>query len=224
MESILEQPAAHLPSVRTLDQTSLHLLPCGIQYDGRANIQGFFFLVDGQYQSPSTDSTTTATATTTTTITSETTTSGDVVAITSEATTTTVKTSTTTGSGPTPPEASFRGRSLKGTVMTVPEGYIGTIYKSTDNYPGQDGINSNNNTTNGKKNTKASQDMDMDEDEEYEAMLKGMQEERKVMRAEAQFREWMFWGHDDQPTARTDKVVRAMQWIDIANVLHQPHC
>ena len=55
-------------------------------------------------------------------------------------------------------------------------------------------------------------------------MLRGMQEERKTMRAQAQFKEFMIWGHDEQPSLTTDKVVQAMQWIDIAKVLHEPLC
>jgi hypothetical protein len=198
MESVLEQPAAHLQSsTKTLDQTSLHLLPCGIQHDGKANIHGFFFLVDGQYKAtqplPPADSTTIATTASTTGIPAE--------------------------SRSVPPEVSLRGRTLKGAVMTVPEGYIGTIYTPSE-LPGGGGAQSN-----GSSHAKASQeDMDMDEDQEYEAMLRGMQEERTVMRTKAQFKEWMFWGHDEVPTARTDKVVRAMQWIDIASVLHEPIC
>ncbi|KAF9912044.1 hypothetical protein EC991_000990 [Linnemannia zychae] len=222
MESVLEQPAAHLrSSTKTLDQTSLHLLPCGIQHDGKANIPSFFFLVNGQYKAPSDDATitsTTTTSTTTTTAVTEQVTNGDSVAITSLETTTTTSTSTPVEPESVPPEVSFRGRTLRGAVMTIPEGYIGTIYAPSE-LPGG-GVQRN---SNGHSYAKASQeDMDMDEDQEYEAMLRGMQEERKVMRTEAQFKEWMFWGHDDQPTAKTDKVVRAMQWIDIASVLHEP--
>ncbi|KAK3845790.1 MAG: ribonuclease H2, subunit C [Linnemannia gamsii] len=230
MESVLEQPAAHMQSsIKTFDQTSLHLLPCGIHHDGRANIPGFFFLVDGQYQStPAADTTassattTTSTTTAATTVISEEVTNGNIT-ISSESTTTAVTTSSTTAvpaaAGSVPPEVSLRGRTLKGTVMTVPEGYIGTIYTSSElTRGGAQGSNGNNHS-----NAKQEEDMDMDnDDEEYEAMLRGMQEERRVMKTEAQFKEWMFWGHDDQPTARTDKVVRAMQWIDIANVLHEP--
>ncbi|KAF9540621.1 Ribonuclease H2 subunit C [Mortierella hygrophila] len=198
-ESVLEQPAAHLhpSSLRTLDQTSLHLLPCGIQHDGKANIPGFFFLVDGTY--PSTLDHTSATTTTITTIT----TAAGVL----ESTTSIIA-----------PEVSFRGRTLKGTVMKVPAGYMGTIYNVAE----QKG-HTQDNTSNGAKPNQDMMDLE-DEDQEYEAMLKGMQEERKAMKTEAQFQEWTSWGHDDQPTARTDKVVRAMQWIDIANVLHEPLC
>ncbi|KAF9124044.1 hypothetical protein BGW39_008505 [Mortierella sp. 14UC] len=224
MESVLEQPAAHLQSsTRTLDQTSLHLLPCGIQHDGKANIPGFFLLVDGQYKAtaapPTANSTTTSTTTTTGSMISEQVTDGNSVAITSSETVTTTSVSKPAGSGSVPPEVSFRGRTLKGAVMTIPEGYIGTIYTPSE-LAGGGGAHGNGN---GHSHAKASQeDMDMDDDQEYEAMLREMREERKVMRTEAQFKEWMFWGHDDQPTARTDKVVRAMQWIDIAGVLHEP--
>ncbi|KAG0263653.1 hypothetical protein BGZ95_003751 [Linnemannia exigua] len=232
MESVLEQPAAHLQSsIKTLDQTSLHLLPCGIHHDGKANISGFFFLVDGQYQSTPavayttalSTSTTTSTTTTATAVISEQVTDGGV-AISSESTTTAITTSSTTAlpaaSGSVPPEVSFRGRTLKGAVMTVPEGYIGTIYTSSE-LAGRGGVQGSNG--NNHSNAKQEEDVDMDDDDqEYEAMLRGMQEERRVMKTKAQFKEWMFWGHDDMPTARTDKVVRAMQWIDIANVLHEP--
>ncbi|KAF9155517.1 hypothetical protein BG015_009598 [Linnemannia schmuckeri] len=225
-ESILEQPAAHLqPSLRTLNQTSLHLLPCGIQHDGKANIPGFFFLVDGKYPSIPIDASATALTTTTTSV-------SDIsanrsVSFTSETTTATITTATVLTNGTTTtaalalisiaPEVSFRGRTLKGTVMKVPAGYIGTIYKLAE----QKGERQCSTSYNG---TKPSLDMDLDEDQEYEAMLKGMQEERKTMATEAQFQEWTSWGHDDQPTASTDKVVRAMQWIDIANILHEPLC
>ncbi|KAF9335999.1 hypothetical protein BGZ91_010210 [Linnemannia elongata] len=231
-ESVLEQPAAHLhpSSLRTLDHTSLHLLPCGIQHDGKANIPGFFFLVDGTY--PSTLVHTSAATTTTTASELDISASGDV-SLTSETTTTTTTTSATVMTNCTAavttgtlesttslvsPEVSFRGRTLKGTVMKVPEGYIGTIYKLAEQ-KGQ----TQDNTSNSTKPSQDMMDMD-DEDLEYEAMLKGMQEERKAMKTEAQFREWTSWGHDEEPTARTDKVVRAMQWIDIANVLHEPLC
>ncbi|KAG0280543.1 Ribonuclease H2 subunit C [Linnemannia gamsii] len=215
-ESVLEQPAAHLhSSVKTLDQTSLHLLPCGIQHDGKANIPGFFFLVDGEYPSKTASLTSEVTSATSTSLLT-----GNAAVTT---TTTTTSTSTSTSTAPilesrsVPPEVSFRGRTLKGSVMTVPAGYIGTIYKPAEQGGEGQGSNSNN-------GLKPSQDMDLDDDQEYEAMLKGMQEERKAMKTEAQFTEWMSWGHDDQPTSRTDKVVRAMQWIDIAHVLHEPLC
>ncbi|KAG0323119.1 Ribonuclease H2 subunit C [Linnemannia gamsii] len=206
-ESVLEQPAAHLQSsVKTLDQTSLHLLPCGIQHDGKANIASFFFLVDGKYPS------TLADASVTTTV-SEVANTSSASALTGNATATVP----TLEAKSVAPEVSFRGRTLKGAVMTVPTGYIGTIYKPTEQ-GGEGRGNSSNN------DLKPSQDMDLDEDQEYEAMLKGMQEERRSMRTEAQFTEWTSWGHDDQPTSDTDKVVRAMRWIDIAHVLHEPLC
>ncbi|KAF9926691.1 hypothetical protein FBU30_003767 [Linnemannia zychae] len=232
MESVLEQPT--VPSVKILDQTSLHLLPCGIQHDGKANISTYFFLVDGQYPTATANSATATTATTNTTtaITAESSTTSTFTTCTTENTadenvlaTTTLSSETTTTtalaanlsteSKPVPPEISFRGRTLKGTIMSVPEGYIGTVYKPSELSPDTNHRNSRANT---------SVDMDLDEDQEYEAMLKGMQEERKTMRTEAHFKEWTSWGHDDEPTTRTDKVIRAMQWIDIASVLHDPLC
>ncbi|KAF9575950.1 hypothetical protein EC968_000912 [Mortierella alpina] len=230
METILEKPQLDLP-LKQLDQTSLHLLPCGIQHDGKANIPGFFFLVDGEYtstaalsksgDSPSSivvealevakESTTSATAEPTT------------IATTTTTTTTTTVSSTTASLGGTSieskpssaPETSFRGRTLKGTVVSVPEGYVGSIYRPVNPPVSQQSSNSS--------NSKSSA-MDMDEDDEYEAMLRGMQEERKTMKAQAQFKEFMIWGHDEQPSLTTDKVIRAMQWIDIAKVLHEPLC
>ncbi|KAF9980725.1 hypothetical protein BGZ75_008040 [Mortierella antarctica] len=237
METILEKPRSGLP-LKQLDQTSLHLLPCGIQHDGKANIPGFFFLVDGEYTSTSslskpadspssivvetldvaknstkptaTDSLTDSVSTTTATTTTTTTTSTTTASSTAES-----LAGTTTESKPSSvPETSFRGRTLKGTVVSVPEGYIGSIYKSVNTPSSQ-----HSNSSKSKGNA-----MDLDEDEEYEAMLRGMQEERKTMRAQAQFTEFMIWGHDEQPSLTTDKVVRAMQWIDIAKVLHEPLC
>jgi hypothetical protein len=93
-------------------------------------------------------------------------------------------------------------------VIPVPEGYVGTIYNSYDDAT--------------SKKLHNVMDTEMDEDQEYEAMLRGMQEERKILRSEAQFKEFMMWGHDEQPSLRTEKVVRAMQWFDIAKVLHAP--
>ncbi|KAF9996731.1 hypothetical protein BGZ80_000930 [Entomortierella chlamydospora] len=202
MESILEQPVAQLPTSKQLDQTSLHLLPCGIHHDGKANIPGFFFLVDGQYSSTTATASATITETTTKTTTKTTT----------ETTTETATTATTLVLNTVSPETSFRGRTLKGTVITVPQGYIGTIYKSYEHH--------------GNSNNNSSQEMDisMSEDQEYEEMLKGMQEERKSLVTDAQFKEFTMWGHDEQPTLRTEKVMRAMQWFDIAKVLHEPLC
>ncbi|KAF9360575.1 Ribonuclease H2 subunit C [Mortierella sp. AD094] len=188
MESILEQPVAPLPASKQLNQTSLHLLPCGIHHDGKANIPGFFFLVDGQYPS----ATATASATT-------------------EATTETATTTASTILNTVSPETSFRGRTLKGTVVPVPQGYIGTIYKSYEHHDNS-------------KNSAQEMDISIDADQEYEEMLKGMQEERKSLITEAQFKEFTMWGHDEQPTLRTEKVMRAMQWFDIAKVLHEPLC
>ncbi|KAF8932586.1 ribonuclease H2, subunit C [Dissophora ornata] len=223
MESVLEQPLADLPASRKLDHTSLHLLPCGIHHDGKANIPGFFFLVDGQYPSSaaepssatqissadkslqvsSTSPDTTETATE----------NGDTIKSTSAAAS--EASSTLTTKVPVAPETSFRGRTLKGTVIQVPEGYMGTVYKSYE-APKQHDSHSD-------KGSRGDE-MDMDEDGEYEAMLRSMQEERKVLRTEAQFKEFMMWGHDEQPSLRTEKVVRAMQWFDIAKILHEPLC
>ncbi|KAF8975357.1 hypothetical protein BGZ46_009185 [Entomortierella lignicola] len=202
MESILEQPVAPLSSEKQLDQTSLHLLPCAIHHDGKANIPGYFFLVNGQY------TTSVATATESVTVTN----TNSAEESTSIASTTTTTTITTSESNKIlPPETSFRGRTLKGTVIPVPSGYIGTIYKSFDNAQ-------KNNTT-----TEAT-DISMEQDQDYEEMLKSMQEERKSLVTDAQFKEFTMWGHDEQPTLRTEKVMRAMQWFDIAKILHQPLC
>ncbi|KAG0365101.1 hypothetical protein BGZ54_006866 [Gamsiella multidivaricata] len=143
-----------------------------------------------------TESTDTITGMTTTTVVSE---------------TTSTSTSTTAATTTSVPEVSFRGRTLKGTVIPVPEGYIGTIYKSYDAPAAAHAQKYN-----------RDEDEAMDEDQEYEAMLNGMQEERKALRTKAQFKEFMMWGHDEQPTLRSEKVVRAMQWFDIAKVLHEP--
>ncbi|KAF9175734.1 hypothetical protein BGX21_010109 [Mortierella sp. AD011] len=210
MESILEQPVAPLPTSKQLDQTSLHLLPCGIHHDGKANIPGFFFLVDGQYSS--TTATASATITETTTETTAETAAETATKTTTKTTTETSTTTTTLALNTASPETSFRGRTLKGVVVPVPQGYIGTIYKSYERH--------------GDSNNDSAQEMDisMSEDQEYEEMLKGMQEERKSLVTDAQFKEFTMWGHDEQPTLRTEKVMRAMQWFDIAKVLHEPLC
>lgn len=228
MESVLEQPVAPLSSSNQLDQTSIHLLPCGIQHDGKADIPSFFFLVDGLYPSdlaanssstPSTSSAPIASAAAA----AAAATAVENLHISSSVTTTATENSTDTTttiavtletSALIAPEVSFRGRTLKGTVVSVPEGYIGTVYKSFDHTP-QNGHN----TRGGGSVTDT-----MNEEQEYEAMLKGMQEERKTMKTQAQFNEFMMWGHDEQPTLRTEKVLRAMQWFDIAKVLHEPLC
>ncbi|KAF9206451.1 hypothetical protein BGZ49_002411 [Haplosporangium sp. Z 27] len=206
MESILEQPVAPLPSEKQLDRTSLHLLPCAIHHDGKANIPSYFFLVNGQYPT----SVTTATETVTVTNTDST---EESTSIASTSTTTTTTITTSESNKILPPETSFRGRTLKGTVIPVPSGYIGTIYKSFDN------AQKNNTTTEAMDIS-----MEQDQDQDYEEMLKSMQEERKSLVTDAQFKEFTMWGHDEQPTLRTEKVMRAMQWFDIAKVLHQPLC
>ncbi|GJJ71895.1 ribonuclease H2 subunit C [Entomortierella parvispora] len=223
MESILEQASSH---TKVLDHTSLHLLPCGIQHDGPANIPGFFFLVDGQY--PSSSSTSTSTTTTTATTTTESTentsmTIDATVQATTIATTESLSSSSTTSvsdhTAQSTPETSFRGRTLKATVLQVPQGYIGSLYQPYDAAP------SSSTTSSGNSAMDLDQDPDQDDEErEYEAMLRGMQEERKTLRTTHQFNEFSIWGHDDAPTPKNDKVLKAMQWIDIANVLHQPVC
>jgi hypothetical protein len=210
MESVLEQPVAPLSSTNQLDQTSIHLLPCGIQHDGRANISGFFFLVDGQYPSVlAAESSETSVSSSSAAAAAAAVTAVENLRITSENGTDT----TNAASSEKAPEVSLRGRTLKGTVVSVPEGYVGTVYKSFDPLP-QD---NNSNTRGNPAGT-------MDEDQEYEAMLKGMQEERKTLKTQAQFKEFMMWGHDEKPTLKTEKVLRAMQWFDIAKVLHEPLC
>ncbi|KAG0050363.1 hypothetical protein BGZ83_004865 [Gryganskiella cystojenkinii] len=209
MESILEQPSpSSSTQPKVLDHTSLHLLPCGIQHDGQANIPGFFFLVDGQYPSASTTETA---KTTTTTIESP---SESQIATLSISSSTTATTETTVVV--VPPETSFRGRSLKATILKVPDGYQGSLYQPHDG-----------SSTSAAPNTSAvdvDNDEDDDEDKEYQAMLRSMQEQRKTLKTTHQFKEFTVWGHDDQPTTRNDKVLKAMQWIDIANVLHNPLC
>ncbi|KAG0029746.1 hypothetical protein BGZ82_007752 [Podila clonocystis] len=211
MESILEQPQVPLPASKHYNATNMHLLPCGIQHDGKANIPGYFFLVDGQYPSDSparesiTTITTANTATSTTSVSSET--------VTAEVTESTSVTVSTSSSLPVPPETSFRGRTLKGTVIQVTQGYSGSIYTAVEEPESKVTSSSSNN------------DMDMsidmgDDDEAYEAMLKGMQEQRKVLRTEGLFSEFTLWGHDQAPTLKNDKLVKAVQWIEIANVLH----
>ncbi|KAF9099437.1 hypothetical protein BGX27_000609 [Mortierella sp. AM989] len=215
MESILEQPLA---TTKQLDQTTLHLLPCGIHHDGKANIPGFFFLVDGQYP-PVANSKESHTNSNTETlvIADENLNMSTIKTITSTTTTTISETSETTSIF-VPPETSFRGRTLKGAVVPIPLGYMGTLYKSYD------ARESGNIGKSGRGGDRHGADMDMDEDQEYEEMLKGMQEERKSLRTEAQFKNFTMWGHDEQPSLRTEKVIRAMQWFDIANVLHEPLC
>ncbi|KAK3820093.1 MAG: ribonuclease H2, subunit C [Benniella sp.] len=218
MESVLEQPVAPLSSTNQLDQTSIHLLPCEIQHDGRANISGFFFLVDGQYpsvlaaESSDTSVSSSSAAAAAVTAVENLRITPTTTEVTSENGTDTTSTVNAVSSEKAP-EVSFRGRTLKGTVVSVPEGYVGTVYKSFDPLP-QD---NNSNTRGNPAGT-------MDEDQEYEAMLKGMQEERKTLKTQAQFKEFMMWGHDEQPTLKTEKVLRAMQWFDIAKVLHEPLC
>ncbi|KAG0323741.1 hypothetical protein BGZ99_002541 [Dissophora globulifera] len=221
MESVLEQPLAALPPSKVYDQTTLHLLPCGIQHDGKANIPGFFFLVDGQYPSMTSDTVdaTAASGTTLSTTTTNTTTATSSESVELDATSATTiisQAGSKTSESPKAPETSFRGRTLKGTVIQVPEEYVGSIYKSYEQPNGRG--------KNGDRPGNMDMDQDVDEDKEYEAMLRGMQEERKILRTEAQFQEFMMWGHDEQPTVKTEKVVRAMHWFDIARILHEPLC
>ncbi|KAG0092139.1 hypothetical protein BGZ93_000503 [Podila epicladia] len=191
----------------------MHLLPCGIQHDGKANIPGYFFLVDGQYPSdPPVHESITTIATTNTPTSTKSVSSESVTSEVAEVASVTV--STSSSSAPVPPETSFRGRTLKGTVVKVPQGYSGSIYTAVDEPESKASSSSSSNN-----------DMDMsidmgDDDEAYEAMLKGMQEQRKVLKTEGQFSEFTLWGHDQAPTLKNDKLVKAMQWIDIANVLH----
>ncbi|KAF9215643.1 hypothetical protein CPC16_004102 [Podila verticillata] len=211
MESILEQPQMPLPASKQYNATSLHLLPCGIQHDGKANIPSYFFLVDGQYPSDTSAQEPTTTITTTNTTTSAT--SFNPKTVVAEVTESTSVTVSTTSSVPVLPETSFRGRTLKGTVVKVPQGYSGSIYTAVEEPETK------------VSSSSADNDMDMsldtgDDDEAYEAMLKGMQEQRKVLKTEGQFSEFMLWGHDQAPTLKNDKLIKAMQWIDIANVLH----
>ncbi|KAF9337916.1 hypothetical protein BG006_001494 [Podila minutissima] len=190
----------------------MHLLPCGIQHDGKANIPGYFFLVDGQYPSDSPVHESITTITTTNTTTSTTSVNSDkVTAEITESTSVTV--STSSSSVPVPPETSFRGRTLKGTVVKVPQGYSGSIYTTVEEPEPKVSLSLSNNDVN--------MSIDMgDDDEAYDAMLKGMQEQRKVLKTEGQFSEFTLWGHDQAPTLKNDKLVKAIQWIDIANVLH----
>ncbi|KAF9301221.1 hypothetical protein BGZ74_006960 [Mortierella antarctica] len=201
-----------LPASKYYSATNMHLLPCGIQHDGKANIPGYFFLVDGQYPSDSPVHESIITITTTNTTTSTTSVNSDTV--TAEITeSTSVTVSTSSSSVPVPPETSFRGRTLKGTVVKVPQGYSGSIYTAVEEPEPKVSLSSSNN------DVEMSIDMG-DDDEAYEAMLKGMQEQRKVLKTEGQFSEFTLWGHDQAPTLKNDKLVKAMQWIDIANVLH----
>ncbi|KAF9321823.1 hypothetical protein BG003_010847 [Podila horticola] len=201
-----------LPASKHYNATNMHLLPCGIHHDGKADIPGYFFLVDGQYpsDSPAHESTTTITIANTT----ASTTSSSSETVTAEVTeSTTVTVSPSSSSVPEPPETSFRGRTLKGTVVKVPQGYSGSIYTAVEEPESKVSSSASNN------------DMDMsidmgDDDEAYEAMLKGMQEQRKVLKTEGQFSEFTLWGHDQAPTLKNDTLVKAMQWIDISNVLH----
>ncbi|ORZ27988.1 ribonuclease H2, subunit C [Lobosporangium transversale] len=216
MESILEQPVATLPSPKQLDHTTLHLLPCGIHHDGNANIKSFFFLVDGEYPPPSLQK---VSVSKTTEVNTATTAVPTLTPGTSEPTTITTATTEAVSTiesiavtKPSVPEVSFRGRTLKGTVIQVPEGYKGSIYK-----PYEAPVKSF------QQSHPQHQDVNMEE-EEYEAMLKDMQEDRKRLRTEAQFDEFMVWGHDEQPTYKNEKVLRAMQWFDIAKILHEPLC
>ncbi|KAG0341818.1 hypothetical protein BG004_005890 [Podila humilis] len=220
MESILEHSKVPLPASKIYNATNLHLLPCGIDHNGNANIPSYFFLVDGQYlsdQSQSTATTIEVTRTSTTTI--ATSTESTNAKITEENTITSSDAVSTLSSSPAAglPESSFRGRTLKGTLIKVPNGYSGTIYRSIEETESKS-----------PSNHASNNDMDMsidmgdndDDDEAYEAMLKGMQEQRKVLRVEGSFAEFTLWGHDQAPTLKNDKLVKAMQWIDIANVLH----
>ncbi|KAF9421197.1 hypothetical protein BGZ94_008927 [Podila epigama] len=109
------------------------------------------------------------------------------------------------------PETSFRGRTLKGTIVKVPQGYTGSIYQAVET---QEPVSDYNNMD-------MSIDMrNNDDDEAYEAMLRGMQEQRKTLKTEGRFSEFTLWGHDQAPTLKNDKLLKAMQWVDIATVLH----
>ncbi|KAF9585616.1 hypothetical protein BGW38_001525 [Lunasporangiospora selenospora] len=224
LEQLRESSAAH---VQRLDQTSLHLLPCGIQHDGVANVPGFFFLVDGQY--PPIDSSphqlnSLQVSLESASISTGTSESVPALAPAPTTTTTCVESVATSDSNKTsseqvststlPPEVSFRGRTLKGTRVSFPSDYSGLIYKCFDNIS-QPIAHDPEHDDNGC-------DLGGNEDDEaaYQAMLSGMQEKRRTMKTVGQFNEFTLWSHDDQPTLRTDKVMKAMQWIDIANVLH----
>ncbi|KAG0235348.1 Ribonuclease H2 subunit C [Actinomortierella wolfii] len=193
MESILEQPSQCLPESRRLDSSSLHLLPCGIKHDGKANVSAFFIVTDNEGSAI---------------VKSE----AATVADNSE----TACTSTTESRATTPsaPQTSFRGRALKGTVVQVPPNYTGSIYTFVPSPPAQaKPVKAT------KTNIKEAMDMEQDD---YEAMLQGLHEERKTWTTTAQFDSFMLWGHDHAPTVQTDRVMKALEWTNIAEILHEP--
>ncbi|KAF9165389.1 hypothetical protein DFQ26_000195 [Actinomortierella ambigua] len=207
MESILEQPSQPLPASRRLDASSFHLLPCGIKHEGKANVSDFF-IVTNPVASSQVESDVTITTTTTASTTTQ---SGGLVTATVTTCTSTKETMATTA--PLVPETSFRGRALKGTVVQMPPSYVGSIYTLAPPPPPA--------PIKQTKATKSNKDaMDMDQDE-YDAMLQGFNEERKTWTTTAQFDSFMLWGHDHAPTVRTDKVMKAMEWVNIADILHQ---
>ncbi|KAF9977143.1 hypothetical protein BGZ73_006910 [Actinomortierella ambigua] len=202
MESILEQPSQPLPASRRLDASNFHLLPCGIKHDGKANVPDFFIMADAGPSTLVKSEMTIATSTTTETERAAT----DIIT----ASTLTTETLTTTTTSVL--ETSFRGRALKGTVIQVPPSYVGSIYTCAPPPPPAP-----------VKQTKGKNKdmMDMDQDD-YEVMLQGFSEERKTWTTTAQFDSFMLWGHDHAPTIQTDKVMKAMEWINIAEILHEP--
>ncbi|OCT44849.1 ribonuclease H2 subunit C [Cladophialophora carrionii] len=103
----------------------------------------------------------------------------------------------------------FRGRKLRGKVITLPAGYRGVVAKSTDKYLPQP-IKSQNSPT----YTAVDEDIEIadDEDEPPEPV--------RILEETSTFEDMVVWGHDIVPTNEDPFVKGIEEWISFAEAIH----
>ncbi|KAL8670536.1 MAG: hypothetical protein Q9168_004933 [Polycauliona sp. 1 TL-2023] len=98
-------------------------------------------------------------------------------------------------------EAYFRGRKLKGREVTLPEGYKGVVVKEAPNEDDSEKTNTE------RLRRRQLDEEDVDEDEEPEV---------KILEEEANFKDFVVWGHEAMADGDDAFVKGVEEWIGFA--------
>lgn len=92
-------------------------------------------------------------------------------------------------------ESAFRGRTLIGSEIALPEGFHGTIFEKTS--------------------TKQGSEMEVEEEDDL------METSSSAWSVVGMFDKFCYWNHEILPH-RSDTVHRALEWPALASALHKP--
>ncbi|KAK0200758.1 ribonuclease H2, subunit C [Desarmillaria ectypa] len=117
--------------------------------------------------------------------------------------------------------SSFRGRTLRGTKIDVPDGYTGLVLKGIDEVKKEKGMGKATHDHSPSRSTRRSARHRHDEDEdmeEYEAATKSL---APILTPVSQFSSFVLWHPDTLGREKDDEYVRSLnEWIKLSEQIH----